>query len=370
MSETADVIIVGGGVIGCSIAYYLAKSGVKATVLDQGQLGAGASNAAAGMLAPFSHTHGPSPFFDLCISGLSLFKGLPEELRESSGIDIEYISRGIIKVAFTEEEEEQLKTPLGWQQESGLEVRWLDSLQLRSIEPALPETVRGCVYSPEEHQVQSPRLVQAFAQAAARQGASFREGAPVTGLVTKGSKVTGVRVPDGELHAGHVVLATGAWTGLYEGWLGLKLPVFPVRGQVIVLHQLPTPVTHSVGCTLGYIVPKVDGSVIVGATVEHVGFDKRVTAGGVSSMMKVVPVLAPTLAAAEFRGASAGLRPGSADGSPLLGPVPGWEGVSVAAGHLRDGILLSAITGVLMAELITTGSPSTDLGPFSPGRFQ
>ncbi len=368
-SQSTDVIIIGGGVIGCSIAYYLAKAGVKSLVLESGELGGEASKAAAGMLAPLSHTTGPSPFLDLCIAGLYSFKGLPEELKDASGIDIEYIPHGIIRVAFTEEEKTHLETLLEWQAESGLEVRWLDSEELRDLEPALSPDIVGGLYSPEEHQVRGARLVQAYAQGAANLVGRFRERSSVIGIIDQNHKIAGVRTSEGEIYTDKVILATGAWTGLYEGLLGVNLPVFPVRGQTVLLHKTPSPIKHSIASSQGYVVPKVDGSLVVGATVEKVGFDKRLTAAGVVSMTEVASSLIPELADAEFLGGVAGLRPSTKDGMPVLGAVPGWEGLDIASGHFRDGILLSAITGKLMTELITTGYTSIDPAPFSPKRF-
>ncbi|MSQ14591.1 MAG: glycine oxidase ThiO [Dehalococcoidia bacterium] len=369
MEQRADVIIVGGGVIGCSIAYYLGKAGVKAMVLESGELGGEASKAAAGMLAPLSHTTGPSPFLDLCMAGLRSFKDLPDELREASGIDIEYIPRGIIEVAFNDEEKKRLKRLLNWQVESGLEIEWLDTKELRAIEPALSPDIIGGMYYPEEHQVRATRLVQAFAHGAAKHGAGFKERSAVIGIIEHGHRVEGVRTTGEEFYADAVVFATGAWTDLYEGLLQIKLPVFPVRGQTVVLRKIPSPVRHSIGSSRGYLVPKVDGTIIVGATVEAMGFDKRLTAAGIASMLEIAPRLIPELADADFLGGVVGLRPGSSDGLPILGQVPGWEGLYLASGHGRDGILLSAITGKLISELITRGDTAIDLAPFSLARF-
>ncbi len=369
LSEKSDVIIVGGGVIGCSIAYYLAKAGIKSLVIEHGRLGGEASQAAAGMLAPLSHTQGPSPFLDLCLAGLHSFRGLDEELRDASGVDIEYVAHGIIRVAFTEEEKSQFKTLLEWQSESELEVRWLDPEGLRALEPSLSPNIIGGIHSPQEHQVRSIRLVQAFAQAAANLGGTFKERTAVTGILNEDRKIKGVSTYEGEIRADKVILASGPWTSQYEDLLGMRLAMFPVRGQTVLLHKIPSPIKHSVTSSKGYIVPKVDGTIVVGATVERAGFDNRLTAAGIAAITEIGSSLAPELADADFVGGMVGLRPGTTDGMPILGSVPGWEGLYIASGHLRDGILLSAITGQLMAELITTGYTSVNIAPFNPVRF-
>ncbi len=365
-----DIVVVGGGIIGCSIAWHLARAGIRVAVVERGRVGGQASGAAAGMLAPISEADGPGPFLDLGLASLAVFPEVAGQLREETGIDVEYVPSGLLRVALDEAEAVALAARVAWQREAGLSVEWLDGAGARAVEPAVGE-VTAAVYYPQEHHVFSPRLVQAFAMAAARRGVRFLEGVEVTGFVTDGDRVLGVRVagaPDGEtLAAGQVVIAAGAWTGLCAAWLGVALPVTPVRGQIIALQQLPPAPGRIVFSDRGYAVAKVDGTVVVGATEDRAGFDSRVTAAGVAYLAALGPRLAPTLEAACFRHAWAGLRPWSADDLPLIGPVPGWRGVAVAAGHYRNGILLSPVTGRLVADALTGAAPWPVA--FAPGRF-
>ena len=369
-----DVIIVGGGVIGCSIAYYLAREGVKVTVLDKGEIGGEASRAAAGMLAPLAEVEEDGPFQALALAGLRLFPHLSEALEQESGVDIEYLRSGILRVALTEEQAEHLKGFPHRRPSPGLELHWLEPDGLRALEPGLSPEVRGALYSPEEHQVNADRLAQALTRAAAVRGAVVRQDTRAIGLVRRGVRVTGVRVtgvriPDGTLSAGHVVLAAGAWTAKIAQGIGVDLPVFPVRGQMIALPTSRSALRHIVWGEEGYLVPKANGLIFAGATVERVGFRKNVTVRGLSGLKRMAGSLVPRLAGLDAVDAWAGFRPGSADGLPILGPVPGWEGLSVACGHFRNGILLAPITGQLIARSILDGSSNEALAPFSPARF-
>jgi len=362
-----DVIIVGGGVIGCSIAYYLAREGVKVAVLDKGEIGGEASRAAAGMLAPLAEVEEDGPFQELGLASLRLFPHLSEALEQECGVDVEYLRSGILRVALTEEQAEHLKYSALRPASPGLELHWLERDELRALEPGLAPEIRGALYSPEEHQVNADRLVQALARAA--HGAVLRQGIRVAGLARRGTRVTGVRISGGRLSAGHVVLAAGAWTGKVARGVGVDLPVFPVRGQMIALPASRSAPRHIVWGEDGYLVPKANGLVFAGATVERVGFRKNVTVGGTSGLRRMAKSLMPRLAGLDAVDAWAGFRPGSADGLPILGPVPGWEGLSVACGHFRNGILLAPITGDLIARSILDGSSNEALAPFSPARF-
>jgi glycine oxidase len=367
--DPTDVIIVGGGVIGCSIAYHLAREGVKVTVLDKGEIGSEASRAAAGMLAPLAEVEEDGPFQGLGLASLRLFPHLAEALEQECGVDIEYLRSGILRVALTEEQAEHLKGVAHRRPPPGLELRWLEPDELRALEPGLSLEVLGALYSPEEHQVNADRLVQALARAAAAHGAVMRRNTRATGLVRRGMRVTGVRIPDGTLSAGHVVLAAGAWTARVAQGIGIALPVFPVRGQMIALPASRSAPRHIVWGEEGYLVPKANGLLFAGATVERVGFRKNVTLRGMSGLRMMAKSLVPRLVGLDAVDAWAGFRPGSADGLPILGPVPGWEGLSVACGHFRNGILLAPITGQLIARSIFDGSSNEALAPFSPARF-
>lgn len=369
MADNQRVVIVGGGIIGCSIAYFLAKEGIAATVLEQGQIGGAAAAAAAGILAPLAETPLPNPFLNLALAGLSMFDDLEVELREASGIDIGYNRSGILRVAPDETEALILRQRQGWQAELGYHLEWVGPEAIAGLEPGISPDIVGGLYSPAEGSVDAPRLVQAYARAATRAGAVIREGAAVEGLIREGDRLTGVQLADGRLSFDRLVFTAGAWTARWSAAFGVPIPVFPVRGQVAALGGLEAGLRHIVYSGKNYLVPKPDGTVIIGATQEESGFDARVTLGGIAYLAAAAEKMVPGLAGASVVRTSAGLRPGSADGWPLLGPLPDYPEVIVASGHFRNGILLSGITGQVISDLIARDTAEIDLTPFRPDRF-
>ena len=368
MPKTADVIIVGGGVIGCSIAYQLAKRGIKSMVLERAQLAAGASGATVGAVAPLWHLDPPHcSVFDLGIRSLEMFPELAGELLEA-GVDPAFRQNGVLKLAFSPEEAAELKRGLGWQGELGLELEWLEPSNVFEREPEVSRAVIGGVFSPREGHVEGQRYTQALAHAATRLGALIVEGTEVTGLQVEGTKITGVRTGTGTYASGHTVVAAGPWTG-WNRWLPEDLPVRGIKGQRILLRMpgfLPRcPVRNSEA----YVVPWSDGNLLVGATREEGRFDEETTAEGIRRMAAAAMVSFPSLGDASFVGARAGVRPGTPDDVPIMGPVSGWEGLSIATGHDAVGVMLSPGSGELMANYISTGDPEP-LEPFSASRFQ
>lgn len=364
----ADVIIVGGGVIGCAIGYYLAGAGARVTILERGEIGGEASGASAGILAPLELTLDRGPLLNLCLASMQLHPSLAETLRQETGLDVEYLRSGILRVALSDEDADGLHALVERQQPRGV-MQWVDAEALRRLEPRLA-AARGGVYSPHLHQVNADRLTQALAQAAVARGAALRQGVAVTGFLTSGSRVTGVRTGDGRMTAGHVILAAGSWTAALGRRLGVTLAVKPMRGQMLAFGDFSSPLRHILlGEDQGYLAPKANGFLFVGATVEDVGFRRNTTAKGLAGLRRMAATLVPSLAYAEVASDWAGLRPGSLDGLPILGSVPGWEGLSVASGHFRKGILLAPITGRLMAQWLTQGKAEISLEPFSPARF-
>ena len=368
MPKTTDVVIIGGGVIGCSIAYQLTKLGIKSIVLERAHLAAGASGATAGVVAPLWHLPpGLGPAFSLGLRSLDIFPGLANELREA-GIDPGFRQNGVLKLAFSPEQEEELKRDLAWQGELGLGVEWLEPADVFEREPEANREVLGGVYSPREGHIQGQRYTEALAHAASRLGATFLEGTEVTGLEFQGDRVTGVRTGTETYYCAHTVLAAGPWTGSSR-WLSEVLPVRPVKGQRILLRKvgfLPRCPVHNYDA---YLVPWSDGNLLVGATREEGKFDEETTADGIRQMVAAAILSFPSLSDARFVGARAGVRPGTPDGLPIMGPVPGWEGLSVATGHDSVGVMLSPGSGELVANHISTGDAGP-LEPFSASRFR
>ncbi len=362
-------MVVGGGVIGLSVAWRLLHAGASVVVLERGQVGKEASGAAAGMLAPLAEARGPGPFVELGLESLRRYPLFVDALREETGIDPELSCPGMLRVAMDAEEEDALCGAFTWQGEAGLRVERLSGEEARRLEPCLSPHVRAAVLSPQERHVEPRRLVRALALACARRGGRIAEGAPAESFETQGARVTGVRTADGAVSCGQVVVAGGAWTGAIGRRLDAPLPEFPVRGQILALACLPPPVRHTVYAHRGYLVPKADGRVVVGATEARAGFDARPTAGGLARLLVMAPTLVPALADASFESAWAGLRPASADGLPILGPLPAWENAHVAAGHFRNGVLLAPVTAEAVTPSVLGERAHPLLAPFRPDRF-
>lgn len=368
MMNGADVAIVGGGVIGCAAAWDLARAGMRVELFECGRLGGEATSAAAGMLAPLAESHEPGPFTDLALAGLRAFAEDMPSLVEDSRLDPEYRISGVLRLAMDEVGARSLHGTAAWQANADLDLRWLEPRQVASLEPRLAPCL-GALLSPHEGHVNPARLNAALATAAANRGAILHEYcAPVRPWIEHG-RVRGVMLGDEPREAGHVVLAAGAWSGPWAEALGLRIPIRPVKGQMLQVQMLPQPLSHVVFGGHSYLVPRVDGSVYVGATMEDAGFDRRATVAGLSHLAASAKALLPALGAAEPIRSGAGLRPGTADGLPVIGPVPGMESVITATGHFRNGILLSLITGRIVAALVRGQEPALPLAPFSPGRF-
>ena len=364
MSRISDVIVVGGGVIGCASAWFLAREGLSVTLLERGQLAERASGANAGMLLPFGETNLGGPFLAWGLRSLALFAELCAELRERSGIDPEFEASGALHVAFDAEAALRLRAKAERFAEHGL--RWLDGDDLRSQESSLARELVGGVWSPLEAHVRPPLLTRALAAAAADLGAHIERGVTVTAIRSVGRRVVGVETTDGSFDADHVVASAGAWT---PALLSRPLPIEPLRGQLAIL-DLDEPMLRTivVGAP-AYLVPKRDGSLVIGATEERVGFDNRVTSEGMRGLLAGAEALAPRLGQAAFRRGWAGLRPATPDGLPLLGPSPDLDGLVIAAGHTRNGVLLGPITGQLVRDLILGKDLSDEARAFSLDRF-
>ncbi|MFN8533576.1 MAG: glycine oxidase ThiO [Dehalococcoidia bacterium] len=358
MSETTEVAIVGGGIIGLAIAWELAGRGKRVIVLEQGRVGGQASGAAAGLLAPATEQLEPAGFLGLGIASLRAYPTFCAEIQEGSGIDPELELSGVLRVAFDEPSAEQLNKLVG---AGGLRSSLLTAADARQLEPGLgPDVVAGLLIHDEGH-VHSPRLVEALGRAARRRGVVIREGTPVVGIVGRNGMT--VESFDGTLTAETVIVAAGAWTGLFPEMRGA---VFPVRGQIAAVKPGHTTIQRPVFAPGAYLVPKRDGSIAVGATEDQAGFADAPTLRGVRTILAGGERLAPALGDAAFVRAWAGLRPATPDLLPILGALA--PGLVVASGHYRNGILLAPITARHIADLVL-GLPSTaDLAPFVPGR--
>ena len=263
-----DVIVVGGGVIGCSIAWRLAQSGLKVTVFERGQVGCEASRAAAGMLSPQGEAQGPGPFFDFCLRSRAMYRSFAEELTEASGIDVEYRDDGTLFVLTEGEDEGAQTTWAEWQLEAGLPLEHISSGDLRRLEPAVSELAARAIFLPEEHQVDNRRLMDALAVATRRNGVDVLEGTEVSALSFERGGVTGVVSGGTRFDAGVVIVAAGTWSSQLLESAGLNVTVIPARGQMIAVRGSGCPIKRVMHSSRVYVVPRNDGRILIGATVE------------------------------------------------------------------------------------------------------
>ncbi len=370
MKRSTEVVIVGGGVTGCSIAYGLRKRGVDVVVLDQGEIGAQASRAATGMLAPLKPFAKPDdPYTRLLLASLARFPGLIAELEEMTGIDIEYTQTGTLRIMSPKQASRLETWIVTWRQE-GYPLELLTGDQLRDCEPGLAPHVSLALYRPGEPQLNASHLTQAYARAAEQLGARFYAHEEVVALHHHGNCITGVQTAYGErIACQHLVLATGAWAGRSGAWLNLALPVQPLRAQSLAVRQPALPVRHLLFGGGIYLAPKCNRTVIVGVARDEAGFDVQTTPEGVAWLFQAAQQLVPGLAACPVEQAWAGLLPITPDARPIVGKAPYWDNVTLACGYNGYGILLAASTGEMLAEQVVTGQLSETLRPFVLERF-
>jgi len=364
-----DVAVVGGGIMGCSVALRLAQRGVSVTVVERAIPGAEASSAAAGMLAPQTEADRPGPMLSFGLRSRALYPALADELRDATGIDIAYQRSGVLAVTFDEDGERALAARGAWQRAAGLAAELLGADAAHAREPALGPGVRAALCYPDDAQVNPAALARAFSQAAASAGARFLQGRYVRRVATASGAVTGLEL-DGEiLPAGAVVLAAGSWSGLVDGGGVPSTVVRPARGQLVAIETRPPLFRHVLSVHgRGYLVPRRDGTVVAGSTVEMVGFRKEVTVGGLAGILALARDLVPALADAPVLSTWSNFRPYTEDQLPVLGATA-VRGLYLATGHHRNGILLAPATADAVARLITQGDAGVDLTPFSVERF-
>ncbi len=363
------VVIVGGGIIGCASAYELAKAGCGVTVIERGTVGSEASSAAAGMLTVLGDSPRPDPFQELALASWKLYPDAVEELRAATGADVEYTTTGTFYLLFTAEEVRTAEARCNWPLAKELGLAMLEGPEVFEREPAISKKARAALFAPGDHWVNNQRLTIAHAQAAAGRGVTFRLGARVTDVIVGGGRAVGVVAEGERIPAEAVLIAAGAWSGELTVSLGARLPVEPARGQMLALSHVPPLIKHCIHGLEVYLVPRPSGELLIGATVEHVGFVRAVTPEGIGSLIRSALELVPDLANRPITRTWSGFRPWAPDSLPILGPWPGTDGLYVATAHFRNGILLAPITARLIKELIVDSKPSLDLTPFLPDRF-
>ncbi len=382
-NTTYDVVVVGGGVCGLVVAWRAAQHGMRVCVLERGTLGAEASAAAAGMLAPVSEAEAAEPALArLGLESVRRWPAFAAELRETSGLDVGLRDVGTLLLARDRDEAQALDRERALRERLGLEALALPPSRARALEPSLVPSLRAALEIPGDHCVDPRALCAALARAVERAGVGLRTGAAVARVLVEDGRASGVELIGGERVGGaKLVLATGAWSGAIEGLPPeARVPVRPVKGQVIGLrdprHEASAPLLDRVvRFEGGYIVPRGDGRYVLGASVEERGFDKSVTALAIYELLRDAHELVPGVLELDVVETRAGLRPGTPDNAPILGPSPVLGDLVWATGHHRNGILLSPLTGDLVVEVLAGGQAAGGGGEngipaaFSPGRF-
>jgi len=384
LSKSADVVVVGGGVIGLAVSRELGRRGARVVLIERGELGAESSWAAAGMLAPQVEADRADAFFTLASASRDLYPNFARALYEESGIDIELDRTGTLYLAFTEADEEECERRFHWQTRANLQVERLTAREVRALEPRVSARVRSALRFPLDGQVENRRLISALARAAENSGVRVSTQTEVTSLVIEQGRAVAVETSRGDTRAATaVVVAGGAWSSLLPRLEvasiqsnGSDAPaprIEPVRGQMLCFAPAAGAplVRHVVYSPRGYIVPRRDGRLLAGTTTEHAGFDKSLTDAGRQAITSYAREIAPAVAELTLADAWAGLRPCGADDWPVIGACGEAPNLFYATGHYRNGILLAPLTGALVAEMILQRGVVPDpLKPFTLERFR
>jgi len=364
-----DVAIVGGGIVGMATAYFLGQAGVRSVVVEKDAVGSHASGYAYGGLSPLSGFGIPGALAEMAQAGMRLHRELAQTVPAETGIDVEFRVRPSLALAFTDAEAQRLRALLPWQQgQPGYTVRWVDARQAHAVEPRVSDEAIGATLIEGGADVEPYKLVLALTRAAEALGVTVRHGR-VTGLRRAGAAVTGVTLERGEIACRAVVLAAGPWSGDTAAWLGVPIPVRPLKGQILRLRAPGPPVTCSVGWSHNYATTKPDGLLWAGTTEEEAGFDEEATVASRDLISDALLRMLPAMADAEIVYQTACLRPLSSDGLLLLGAVAGLDGVYMATGAGRKGILLGPAMARAIADLVASGRTPLALEAFSPTRF-
>ncbi|GAP61760.1 glycine oxidase [Ardenticatena maritima] len=366
------IAIVGGGIMGLGIGWYLAREGADVTVFDRGRAGRAASWVAGGMLAPHAEAEpGEERLLPLLIEGHKQWPAFVEALEEAAGVSLDYRTDGTLVVALDADDARKFRFWYEYLRGMGQPVEWLSGYEVRKREPHLSREAVAAIWSGHDYHVDNRRVVEALKRVFVQAGGALREETPVREIVIEGGRVRGVRLDEGVFEAETVVLAAGAWSREIEGLPpDIRPPVRPVRGQVVILQMPPeAPLLHHVvWCMDAYLVPRSNGQLLIGATVEEMGFDATPTAGGVFHLLRGAWELLPAVYDLPLTEIAVGFRPTSRDDAPILGPTP-VEGLVMATGHHRNGILLAPLTADVVSRFVLTGELDPLAQPFTLARF-
>ncbi len=367
-SAIPDVLVIGGGIMGTSSAWELARHGASVTVLERSVPGAEASSAAAGILGAQAEAHAPGPMAELCLASRARYAKFAAALSKETQIDVGYRECGVLQVGFDRARVSELQRRAAWQKRQRQSVQHLTAKQLAALEPGLSAKLAGGVRFAADSRVEPKALLRALHIAALKRGVHFQSGAFVRRVAVTGNRATGVVLDDGsELRARHVVVAAGSWTSLIDG-LGLPAGrVIPARGQIVELELAAPPISHVVFGPGAYLVPRDDGRLLIGSTLEFVGYQRDVTAGAVRDLLSHAIALVPALERASLRATWSNFRPYTQDELPLLGPTQ-IAGLTLATGHYRNGILLAPISAEIVRAAVLGQRAPVSLAAFTPER--
>ena len=363
-----DVVIVGGGAIGLGIAWRLAQRGATVSVIDRGPMAAEATYHATGVIQPLTDPEAPRPYLELCLASHQLFPAFARELLDATGLDVEYGQTGVLRISVDEAEAAALARHAAWLDTMRFPVERLDGRSLREREEAISARLSFALFEPGSRWLNTPMFAQALLRAAAGAGVVLLPDRGLAEVEREGGRIVAVRAGAERLPAGRFVIAAGTWSGEVARQFGLSIPLVPVCGQLIALAGELRAIRHTIYGQRAHLVPWRSGEVIVGSTLEYVGFNKAVTAAGIGGLLAGSIELVPRVGKWPVRRMWACLRPGTPDRLPILGRAPGLENVFIATGHFRKGLLLTPITAEVMAEVILEKPPQMDLHPFRPDR--
>jgi glycine oxidase len=369
MGRPSDIIVVGAGIVGCAVAYELARRGASVEVVDDRPVGMGATQASAGVLAPFIEAREGSPLLNLAARSLDLFDEFIARLMAESGIVVPYRRTGTLDMALTDVEMRALETTAEVLSKRGVPALLLDAAGVRSEEPQVGDGALGGLLIEAHGFVAAGELTRALAAGARRFGAQLIEQSRVRRIARRAGEIV-VETSRGTLSANAVVLAAGSWSGqIAIDGVTTPVPVRPVRGQLLSLAWIGTPLRRVTWSSRCYLVPWDDGTLLVGATVEEAGFDERVTVAGVRDLLDAACEIVPRAWSAGFQAARVGLRPATLDDLPVIGRSAALPNLMYATGHYRNGVLLAPLTAQLVADAMLDDRLDPALASVSPSRF-
>ena len=360
------MIVIGAGIVGCAVGYELAARGVRVRLLDMRGVGQGATRASAGVLCPHIEGHSAA-LLQLGVRSLAMYDDFVRRVADDAGTAIEYRRTGTLEVALTDADAQRLRRIAEAHARAGLEHQYLEGSEALELEPALSAATAGALFVPVHGYVGVTGFTEALAAAAEARGAAIDRGVMVR-AVTQAGRIVQIETDSGLLEADSVIVAAGSWSGNIAARQP-PVPVKPIRGQLLHLGFPAPPASRVLWGSHCYLVPWHDGTLLVGATVEDVGFDERATAAGVRDLLDHACELLPSVSSAAFHGVRVGLRPATADELPIIGRSSGQAGVFYATGHYRNGVLLAPFTAAALADLILDGRAAPDLALTDPVRF-